>query len=493
MQVSGCFLLSLTTALAFNINTDSAVVHSGPRDTCDSECMFGFDVAQHKEAGVPWLLVGAPEADTRQPGVHKGGAVYKCSTSRPGDCSVIPFDTKGPTMAPTGQQYDSKSGQWLGSTIDSSGEDGTILTCAPRYMYYVFMNRRDPAGVCHIARRNSRTRQYTFKKFRPCVESGKWGYHRQGSCQAGLGASVAHNGEQLFIGAVGSWYWQGQVFSFNFRRPRDKSLTQEGSPEDDDSYLGYSTTTGEFNGDGDRLDVAVGMPRGANLTGKVVFYNANLTNLNNVTGDQIGAYFGYSLASCDVNGDGLDDLAIGSPMWTDYSIEDRFETGRVYVVYQDKQHRFRTFDTLTGETHKARFGISVASLGDINLDGFQDLAVGAPYGGREGRGAVYIFLGSREGIVKKPSQVIMAADLNTPSLRTFGWSISGGLDMDSNQYPDVLVGAYSSGHAVYMKTAPVVHVVARVSFDRQHKQIDLEDQGCTLRDRTRVPCVQVKC
>ena len=99
-------------------------------------------------------------------------------------------------------------------------------------------------------------------------------------------------------------------------------MTQEGSPQDDDSYLGYSTTTGEFNGDGDRLDVAVGMPRGANLTGKVVLYNANLTNLDNVTGDQIGAYFGYCLASCDVNGDGLDDLLIGSPMWTDYSLMD---------------------------------------------------------------------------------------------------------------------------------------------------------------------------
>ena len=66
--------------------------------------------------------------------------------------------------------------------------------------------------------------------------------------------------------------------------------------QDDDSYLGYSTTTGEgkiriiknkmilctnatlqpgeFNGDGDRLDVAVGMPRGANLTGKVVLNNS---------------------------------------------------------------------------------------------------------------------------------------------------------------------------------------------------------------------------
>ena len=53
----------------------------------------------------------------------------------------------------------------------------------------------------------------------------------------------------------------------------------------------------------------------------------------------------------------------------------------------------------------------------------------------------------------------------------------------------MLVGAYSSGHAVYMKAAPVVHMVAKVSFDR--KQIDLEDRQCTLRERTRVPCVQV--
>ena len=66
-------LLSLATAYAFNIDTRfghhhheiiaiivillvnrSVVVHSGPRETCDSECMFGFAVAQHKEAGVPW-------------------------------------------------------------------------------------------------------------------------------------------------------------------------------------------------------------------------------------------------------------------------------------------------------------------------------------------------------------------------------------------------------------------------------------------------------
>ena len=46
---------------------------------------------------------------------------------------------------------------------------------------------------------------------------------------------------------------------------------------------------------------------------QVVLYNMNLTNLHNLTGDQIGAYFGYTIATCDINGDGLDDILIGAP------------------------------------------------------------------------------------------------------------------------------------------------------------------------------------
>ena len=65
------------------------------------------------------------------------------------------------------------------------------------------------------------------------------------------------------------------------------------------------------------------------------------------------------------------------------------------------------------------------------------------------------------------------------------------MDMDGNDYPDILVGAYDSGHAVYMRSAPVAHMTASVSFDVVSKQINLEDLRCSLRDRTRVPCVQV--
>lgn len=39
--------------------------------------------------------MGAPRAQTRQPGVTRGGAVYRCGLESGGNCQEIPFDVKG--------------------------------------------------------------------------------------------------------------------------------------------------------------------------------------------------------------------------------------------------------------------------------------------------------------------------------------------------------------------------------------------------------------
>lgn len=301
------------------------------------------------------------------------------------------------------------------------------------------------------------------------------------------------------MGAPGSHVWQGQTFAHNLRTDLANSTSAVNPHSEDDSYLGYSLALGRFSSGStsapEGADVAIGIPRGADLAGKVMLVDKEMRTVRNITGEQVGAYFGYSLATVDLNGDGLDDLAIGAPLYYNATHKGSayLDQGRVYIAYQNFRHEFQVSTRLDGTKNRGRFGTSLANCGDLNRDGIQDLAVGAPYDGPEGRGAVYIFLGRKGGPAGEADQVIYAESIRNEAgqLRAFGFSLSAGLDLDGNQYPDLLVGDYQSDRAILLKTRPVINVNTTLSF--QPENFNLDVKTCLLPDSTTsVSCITVQ-
>lgn len=154
---------------AFNLDTNSAIVHSGPDDS-----YFGYTVAVHKDRNDIWLLVAAPKASTNQPNTDKAGAIYRCATKTNRACQQIDFDRNGSSMITltnnTKVTVDNKSHQFFGASLHSSGDSGMIIACAPNYIYYsVNFKRRDPVGTCWISRGS-----FTgFLEYSPCRLNGK--------------------------------------------------------------------------------------------------------------------------------------------------------------------------------------------------------------------------------------------------------------------------------------------------------------------------------
>jgi len=122
-----------------------------------------------------------------------------------------------------------------------------------------------------------------------------------------------------------------------------------------------------------------------------------------VEGDQSGTLFGVSVAGAgDVNGDGYDDVIVGDP----YSMNDDVQEGRVFVYLGSVSGPAATPSwTFESDALAARAGVSVASAGDVNGDGYDDVIVGAPYfdSPETDEGRAFVFLGSALGLAASPA------------------------------------------------------------------------------------------
>ncbi|KAL1430991.1 hypothetical protein MTO96_014407 [Rhipicephalus appendiculatus] len=90
-----------------------------------------------------------------------------------------------------------------------------------------------------------------------------------------------------------------------------------------------------------------------------------------------------------------------------------------------------------------------------------DVAIGAPY--ENDHGAVYIYNGGKNGLKTAYSQRIEAR-LLIPPPQGFGISISKALDIDGNEYPDIMIGAYKSDTAYLFRASPIAYAKAWIEI-----------------------------
>uniref|UniRef100_A0A8C1DTN0 Integrin, alpha 9 n=1 Tax=Cyprinus carpio carpio TaxID=630221 RepID=A0A8C1DTN0_CYPCA len=449
LDVFVCLCLA-SMAYSFNIDLQHTLVFRGPDAT-----FFGYSVLEHVHDNTRWIVVGAPRANSSfSSSVQSPGAVYKCRIHNNPEqrCTEMDLGRGNKQRESCGKTCQGdRNDEWMGVSLARQDKpNGKILACAHRWKNVYYESEHIlPHGYCSII---PATLQGKSQPLIPCYEDYKKTYGEEhGSCQAGIAGVFTE--ELVIMGAPGSYYWTGTVKVFNMTSNTHYNLNQDNLSLRRYSYLGYAVTAGHFSSP-NTIDVAAGAPQDSG-GGKVYIFRIEGTSLVKTfeaSGKMMGSYFGSSLCAVDLNADGLSDLLVGAPMHSEIRDE-----GQVSVYLSSGNGVMEEVAILNGDnSYNAHFGECITSLGDIDDDGYQDVAIGAPKEDDYG-GAVYIYHGDATGIVKKYSMRLSGRSIN-PTLQMFGQSISGNVDMDGNGYPDVTIGAFMADSVVLLRSRPVISV-----------------------------------
>ncbi|XP_077318886.1 integrin alpha-1 [Lithobates pipiens] len=308
------------------------------------------------------------------------------------------------------------------------------------------------------------------------------------------GFSAHYSKDWVMLGAVGAYDWNGTVVMMkpdDVVTPGNSSFHtgHEDRNEPLAAYLGYTVTSASVKGG--EIYIA-GQPR-YNHRGQVILYKMHgrdIKIIGTLNGEQIGSYFGSVLTTVDIDGDAVSDiLLVGAPMFMG---AEKQEQGKVYV-YSIQEEIFKHEMSLEpmkqtckqeaeNEPCGARFGTAIAAVTDLNLDGFNDVAIGAPLEG-DHRGAVYIYHGSAKTIKSDYAQRIPSGG-DGKKVKFFGQSIDGKMDLNGDGLTDVTIGGL--GGASLFWSRDVVEVTVAMRF--QPDTINMEIKNCVINRNT--VCIQ---
>lgn len=198
-------------------------------------------------------------------------------------------------------------------------------------------------------------------------------------------------------------------------------------------WFGWAVAAaGDIDNDGDP-DFLVGAPLNdaiGDRSGRVYIYSGpDGTCIDTITGEGSMSFMGWSVSGCGrIDGDEAYDFLIGAP----FSSSGGASAGKAYLYSGQDRSLIRTHEGGSGDN----LAWALCTVGDMDLDGVSDYAVGDGNYSSEGSGAARIYSGT-DGSVLYYYTGESANDM-------YGFSLASGGDFNQDGLADLVVGACSN-------------------------------------------------